>query len=135
MEIFERELFEGSLALGRRVLEGLGYDRAEARELALKFRRHNIDAIDRFYPHYTDQTKLVARLARRGSWKRCSGGTGSSAGSANGSGTEARRRGAACRQRPACVLPALIARRTSSPPSAAGPRPLPWPAGRRPAVR
>lgn len=64
VEIFERELFEGSLALGRRVLEGLGYDRAEARELALKFRRHNIDAIDRFYPHYTDQTKLVS-LARQ----------------------------------------------------------------------
>jgi len=66
VETYEREMFEGSLAMGRRVLEGLGYDPAEARALALKFRRHNVAAIDRFYPHYTDQTKMVsmARQAR-----------------------------------------------------------------------
>ncbi|KJK22381.1 potassium transporter KefC [Burkholderiaceae bacterium 16] len=62
--LFERELFEGSLMLGRRVLEGLGYDPTHARSLALRFRRHNIAAIDRFYPHYTDQKKLVS-LARQ----------------------------------------------------------------------
>ncbi|MNS79186.1 glutathione-regulated potassium-efflux system protein KefC [compost metagenome] len=32
--------------------------------MALRFRRHNIQAIDRFYPHYRDQTKLVS-LARQ----------------------------------------------------------------------
>lgn len=64
VEFFERELFEGSLMLGRRVLEGLGYDPMEARNVAMRFRRHNIQAIDRFYPHYTDQKKLVS-LARQ----------------------------------------------------------------------
>jgi len=64
VESYERELFEGSLLLGRRVLEGLGYDPTEARSVALRFRRHNIQAIDRFYPHYTDQKKLVS-LARQ----------------------------------------------------------------------
>lgn len=64
VHLFEREMFEGSLMLGRRVLEGLGFDPAEARNVALRFRRHNIQAIDRFYPHYTDQKKLVS-LARQ----------------------------------------------------------------------
>jgi glutathione-regulated potassium-efflux system ancillary protein KefC len=64
VEIFEREMFEGSLMMGRRVLEGLGIDPADARSVALRFRRHNIQAIDRFYPHYRDQTKLVS-LARQ----------------------------------------------------------------------
>ncbi|QYY31408.1 glutathione-regulated potassium-efflux system protein KefC [Cupriavidus pinatubonensis] len=64
VNLFEREMFEGSLMLGRRVLEGLGFDPAEARNVALRFRRHNIQAIDRFYPHYTDQKKLVS-LARQ----------------------------------------------------------------------
>jgi glutathione-regulated potassium-efflux system ancillary protein KefC len=64
VHLFEREMFEGSLMLGRRVLEGLGFDPMEARAAALKFRRHNIQAIERFYPHYTDQKKLVS-LARQ----------------------------------------------------------------------
>ncbi|MFJ5381768.1 glutathione-regulated potassium-efflux system protein KefC [Cupriavidus sp. CER94] len=57
---YEREMFEGSLMLGRKVLEGLGFDRVEARSVALRFRRHNIEAIDRFYPYYKDQKKLVS---------------------------------------------------------------------------
>ncbi|WP_454765253.1 glutathione-regulated potassium-efflux system protein KefC [Cupriavidus campinensis] len=64
VEIFERELFEGSLMMGRRVLEGLGLDPVDARSVALRFRRHNIQGIDRFYPHYKDQKKLVS-LARQ----------------------------------------------------------------------
>ncbi|CAG9174563.1 glutathione-regulated potassium-efflux system protein KefC [Cupriavidus pampae] len=64
VDTFEREMFEGSLMMGRRVLEGLGFDPSDARNVALRFRRHNIAAIDRFYPHYTDQKKLVS-LARQ----------------------------------------------------------------------
>lgn len=64
VHLFEREVFEGSLLLGRRVLEGLGFDPVQARSVALRFRRHNIAAIERFYPHYTDQKKLVS-LARQ----------------------------------------------------------------------
>lgn len=60
VETYERELFEGSLMLGRRVLEGLGFDQVEARSVALRFRRHNVQAIDRFYPYYKDQKKLVS---------------------------------------------------------------------------
>nr|WP_315592916.1 glutathione-regulated potassium-efflux system protein KefC [uncultured Cupriavidus sp.] len=60
VETYEREMFEGSLMLGRRVLEGLGFDRVEARSVALRFRRHNIEGIDRFYPYYKDQKKLVS---------------------------------------------------------------------------
>lgn len=60
IENYEREMFEGSLMLGRRVLEGLGFDRVEARSVALRFRRHNIQGIDRFYPFYKDQKKLVS---------------------------------------------------------------------------
>ncbi|AZG13120.1 glutathione-regulated potassium-efflux system protein KefC [Cupriavidus pauculus] len=57
---YEREMFEGSVALGRKVLEGLGFDPVEARGVALRFRRHNIQAIERFYPYYKDQKKLVS---------------------------------------------------------------------------
>ncbi|WP_423195460.1 MULTISPECIES: glutathione-regulated potassium-efflux system protein KefC [unclassified Cupriavidus] len=66
VDTFEREMFEGSLMMGRRVLEGLGFDPTDARNSALRFRRHNIAAIDRFYPHYTDKKKLfsLARQAR-----------------------------------------------------------------------
>lgn len=64
VETYEREMFEGSMMLGRRVLEGLGFDPVDARSVALRFRRHNIQAIDRFYPYYKDQKKLVS-LARQ----------------------------------------------------------------------
>jgi len=60
VQIYEREMFEGSLMMGRRVLEGLGFDRTDARSVALRFRRHNVQGIDRFYPYYTDQKKLVS---------------------------------------------------------------------------
>ncbi|MBV8270831.1 MAG: glutathione-regulated potassium-efflux system protein KefC [Cupriavidus sp.] len=60
VETYERELFEGSLMMGRRVLEGLGFDPSDARNVALRFRRHNMQGINRFYPYYTDQKKLVS---------------------------------------------------------------------------
>ncbi|MFX8102594.1 glutathione-regulated potassium-efflux system protein KefB, partial [Acinetobacter baumannii] len=40
VEVIEREMFEGSLMLGRRVLEGLGKEPYEAHRIAQTFRRH-----------------------------------------------------------------------------------------------
>lgn len=65
VHVIEREAFEGSLRLGRAVLEGLGRDAYEARAATMTFRRHNIAAIDRVYPHYRNRKKLIS-LAREG---------------------------------------------------------------------
>ncbi|TAL54362.1 glutathione-regulated potassium-efflux system protein KefC [Pandoraea sp.] len=65
VHVIERETFESSLRLGRAVLEGLGHDPFEARSIALKFRRHNIDSIGRVYPFYKNRKALVSS-AREG---------------------------------------------------------------------
>lgn len=44
----EREMFEGSLRLGRAVLENLGYGRYQAKEMADNFRRTNIEQVTKF---------------------------------------------------------------------------------------
>ena len=56
----ERELFESSLRSGRSVLEMLGHPPHEARMLAAKFRQHNIAMVDKMFPHFRDQNKLIA---------------------------------------------------------------------------
>jgi glutathione-regulated potassium-efflux system ancillary protein KefC len=56
----EREVFESSLRSGRTVLELLGADPHEARKLALRFRRHNIQLFEQMYPHHSDRAKLIA---------------------------------------------------------------------------
>ena len=56
----ERELFESSLRSGRSVLEMLGHPPFEARSIAQKFRQHNIELIDKMFPHFKDQSKLIA---------------------------------------------------------------------------
>ncbi len=58
--VFERETFEGSLQLGRRVLEDLGFGAYQARQTAMKFRAHNIKTMHAVYPHYKDQQQLVS---------------------------------------------------------------------------
>jgi glutathione-regulated potassium-efflux system ancillary protein KefC len=65
VEAIERELFEASLNLGRRVLEGLGHDVYEARRIALTFRRHNLAFIEQVYPHSHDQAQMVS-MAQQG---------------------------------------------------------------------
>jgi glutathione-regulated potassium-efflux system ancillary protein KefC len=61
----ERELFESSLRSGRTVLELLGSTPHEARQHALRFRRHNIALFEQMYPHHKDRAKLIA-VARHG---------------------------------------------------------------------
>ena len=61
----ERELFESSLRSGRTVLELLGFAPHESREVALRFRRHNLALFEQMYPHHKDRAKLIA-VARQG---------------------------------------------------------------------
>jgi len=63
--IVERELFESSLRSGRSVLELLGHSPHEARQTAMRFRRHNLALFEEMYPHRKDRAKLIA-VARQG---------------------------------------------------------------------
>ncbi|GGC98366.1 glutathione-regulated potassium-efflux system protein KefC [Undibacterium terreum] len=60
VEILERDTFEASLQLGRRVLQELGFGAYQARQTAMKFRAHNIKTMYAVYPHYKDQQTLVS---------------------------------------------------------------------------
>lgn len=64
--ILERETFEAALHLGRQVLQHLGFGAYHARQLAMKFRAHNIASVDAVYPVYKDQDQRLsmARQAR-----------------------------------------------------------------------
>ncbi|MCJ0762104.1 glutathione-regulated potassium-efflux system protein KefC [Variovorax terrae] len=56
----EREVFESSLRSARTVLEVLGYPPHEARQSALRFRRHNLALFEQMHPHHRDRAKLIA---------------------------------------------------------------------------
>jgi glutathione-regulated potassium-efflux system ancillary protein KefC len=63
----EREVFESSLRSGRTVLELLGHPPFEARSLAIRFRRANLQLFEDMYPHHGDRAKIIAvtKQARR----------------------------------------------------------------------
>lgn len=56
----ERETFDSALMSGRRTLEALGFERHQARNLALRFRRHNLEQLQESAPHFRDESKLIA---------------------------------------------------------------------------
>jgi glutathione-regulated potassium-efflux system ancillary protein KefC len=56
----EREVFESSVRSGRTVLELLGETPHEARRLAMRFRRANIQLFETMYPHHRDRSKMIA---------------------------------------------------------------------------
>jgi glutathione-regulated potassium-efflux system ancillary protein KefC len=58
--LVERETFDSALMSGRSVLESLGFERHQARNLALRFRRHNLEQINEAAPHFKDESKLIA---------------------------------------------------------------------------
>jgi glutathione-regulated potassium-efflux system ancillary protein KefC len=62
VKIVERELFEGALIAGRRVLESLGVRSHEARERADRFRRHNLASIESFRQGFDDDAQRAASL-------------------------------------------------------------------------
>jgi glutathione-regulated potassium-efflux system ancillary protein KefC len=47
------------------VLELLGHSPHEARQTAMRFRRHNLALFEEMYPHRKDRAKLIA-VARQG---------------------------------------------------------------------
>jgi glutathione-regulated potassium-efflux system ancillary protein KefC len=63
--LIERETFDASLRLGRDVLQQLGFDAYGARQAAMKFRMHNLDLLQKLYPHYKDQQRFMS-LTRQG---------------------------------------------------------------------
>jgi glutathione-regulated potassium-efflux system ancillary protein KefC len=58
--MIERETFEASLRMGRSTLEQLGFGAYQARQAAVKFRRHNIQSLLAVYPYYKDQKRLMS---------------------------------------------------------------------------
>ena len=58
--LIERETFDSALMSARSVLETLGFERHQARNLALRFRRHNLEQIEETAPHFKDESKLIA---------------------------------------------------------------------------
>jgi glutathione-regulated potassium-efflux system ancillary protein KefC len=58
--MIERETFDSALMSARGVLEALGFERHQARNLALRFRRHNLEQLDEAAPHFKDESKLIA---------------------------------------------------------------------------
>ncbi len=58
--MIERETLDSALMSARSVLEQLGWEPHQARTLALRFRRHNIDQLAKMAPHRKDEAKLIA---------------------------------------------------------------------------
>jgi glutathione-regulated potassium-efflux system ancillary protein KefC len=58
--LIERETFDSALMSARSVLETLGFERHQARNLALRFRRHNLQQLEEAAPHFKDESKLIA---------------------------------------------------------------------------
>jgi glutathione-regulated potassium-efflux system ancillary protein KefC len=58
--LIERETFDSALMSARGVLETLGFERHQARNLTLRFRRHNLEQLGEVAPHFKDESKLIA---------------------------------------------------------------------------
>ncbi|MGA0611784.1 glutathione-regulated potassium-efflux system protein KefC [Caldimonas sp. KR1-144] len=58
----EREVLDSALMSGRSVLEVMGFEPHRARQLAMRFRRHNLEQVEKLWPHYRDQNMLVSML-------------------------------------------------------------------------
>jgi glutathione-regulated potassium-efflux system ancillary protein KefC len=63
--LIERETLDSALMSARSVLETLGWERHQARNLALRFRRHSIELLEEMALHRTDEAKLIA-VAKQG---------------------------------------------------------------------
>jgi glutathione-regulated potassium-efflux system ancillary protein KefC len=57
---FDREVFEGSLASGRRVLDALGFAAADADAMVRRFRAHNLELMQSAHRVRHDRTQLIA---------------------------------------------------------------------------
>jgi len=62
----ERETFESALVTARSALTSLGVSPYEARQQAVRFRRHNLRLLDQLESHYYDETR---RLSTTRAWR------------------------------------------------------------------
>ena len=60
VRLIERETLDSALMSARSVLEELGWEPHQARNLALRFRRHNVEQVTQLAPHRKDEAKLIA---------------------------------------------------------------------------
>lgn len=60
VKFIERETLDSALQSGRSVLELMGWQPHAARQQALRFRRHNVEQLERMAPHFRDEAKLIA---------------------------------------------------------------------------
>ena len=65
VQFIERETFDSALISGRTVLENLGWQPHQARNLAMRFRRHNLEQLDKMAPLWKDEDQLIA-AAKKG---------------------------------------------------------------------
>ena len=63
----ERETLDAALMSARSVLEAMGWQPHRARQLAMRFRRHNVEQLEEQWPHHRDEAALVsmAKAGRR----------------------------------------------------------------------
>jgi glutathione-regulated potassium-efflux system ancillary protein KefC len=60
VQLIERETLDSALMSGRQVLELMGWQAHQARNLALRFRQHTVEQLDAIAPHWKDEAKLIA---------------------------------------------------------------------------
>ncbi|HEX7439508.1 MAG TPA: NAD-binding protein, partial [Caldimonas sp.] len=60
IRMIERETLDSALMSARSALESLGWQPHQARTLALRFRRHNVEQLQAMAPHRKDEAKLIA---------------------------------------------------------------------------
>lgn len=58
----QRELFESSLCSARSVLELLGQEPEAAKQVADRFRQHNLALFEKLHPLYKDRNKLISAM-------------------------------------------------------------------------
>lgn len=63
--LIERETLDSALMSGRSVLELMGWQPDQARQLAMKFRRHSVEQLEKLWPYHQDQQALVT-LSKQG---------------------------------------------------------------------
>ena len=63
--LIERETLDSALMTARSALEQLGWQPHQARNLALRFRRHNVAQLQEMAPHRKDEARLIA-VAKQG---------------------------------------------------------------------
>jgi len=60
VRLIERETLDSALMSARSALETLGWQPHRARNLALRFRRHNVEQLAAIAPHRQDEARLIA---------------------------------------------------------------------------